>query len=87
MDEAYLENKSNQFINDISNFNNKHIIQCYNETISNIPEEPRYKSAMTLTGFSNGQDESRFYANSSFQVLFFNIFFRHLIMNIDCEKL
>ena len=36
--EAYLEKKTNQFINDISNFNNKHIIKCYNKTISNIPE-------------------------------------------------
>ena len=40
--EADTEKKTNQFINDISNFNNKHTIQCYNETISNIPEEPRY---------------------------------------------
>ena len=30
IDEAYLEKKTNQFINNISNFNNKHIIQCYN---------------------------------------------------------
>ena len=27
IDKAYLENKKNQFINDISDFNNKHIIQ------------------------------------------------------------
>ena len=26
--EADLEQKTNQFINDISKFNNKHIIQC-----------------------------------------------------------
>ena len=74
IDEADLEKKKNQFINDISNFNNKHIIQCYNETISNILEEQRYISYMTSTEFINGQDESIFYANSSFQVLFFSIF-------------
>ena len=34
IDEADIENKTNKFISDISNFNNKHIIQCYNETIS-----------------------------------------------------
>ena len=38
INEADLENKTNQFINDISKFNNKHIIKCYNYTISNIPE-------------------------------------------------
>ena len=41
---------------------------------------------MTPTVFINGKYKSRFYVNSSFQVLFFNIFFRQLIMNIYCEK-
>ena len=40
---------------------------------------------MTPIGFRNVQDESRCYVNSSFQVIFFNIFFRTLIMNINCE--
>ena len=86
-DEADLENKTYQFISDIRNFNNKLIIQCNNKNISNIHEEPRYISSMTPTGFINGQDESTFYVNSSFQVLSFNIFFRQLIMNIDCVKI
>ena len=64
IDEAYIERKTNQFINDISNFNNKHIIQCCNETKSNTTEEPHYISSMTPTGFINGQDESRCYVNS-----------------------
>ena len=85
IDEADIENK-NQFINDIRGFNNKHILQCNNKTISNIPEEWCYISSMTPTAFMNDQDESRCYANSSFQVLFLNIFFRQVIMNIDCEK-
>ena len=42
---------------------------------------------MTPTGFRNDQDESRCYVNSTFQVLFFNIFFRALIMNIDCDMM
>ena len=41
IDEADPENKTNWLINDIRDFNNKHIIQCYNKTISNIPEELR----------------------------------------------
>ena len=53
----------------------------------NIPEEPRYILWMTPTGFINGQDESRCYVNFSFQVLFFDILFRQLIMNFDCEKM
>ena len=42
---------------------------------------------MTSTGFINGQDESRCYDNLLFQVHFFNIFFRQLIMNIGCDKI
>ena len=56
-DGADLEKKTNKFINDISNLNNKHIIQCYKKTISNIPEEPRFISSMTPPGFINGQYE------------------------------
>ena len=84
--ETYLGKKSDHFINDISDFNNKHIIQCNNKPISNIPKEPRYISSMTPIVIRNGQKQSRCYVNLSFQVLFFNIFFRTLIMNIDCEK-
>ena len=42
IDQADLEKITIQFINDIINFNNEHIIQCYSETKSNIPEEPNY---------------------------------------------
>ena len=41
-DDTDLEKKTNQFINDISNFNNEHIIQCNNKHIYNIPEETGY---------------------------------------------
>ena len=87
IDEADLEKRTNQFIDDIHNFHNKHIIQCYSETKPTLPEDPHYISSMTPTGFINGQYELRFYVNSLFQVIFFNIFFRQLIMNIDCEKI
>ena len=82
-DEADLGRKTNQSINDKNDFNNKHIIKCNILHISNIPEEPRFISPMTLIGFRNAQYESRCYVNSSFQVLFFNIFFRKLIVNIN----
>ena len=75
IDEADLEKRTNQFIDDIHNFHNKHIIQCYSETKPTLPEDPHYISSMTPTGFINGQYELRFYVNSLFQVLFFNIFF------------
>ena len=45
--EADLGKKTNQFINDKIAFNNKHIIKCNIQTISNIPEEPCFISSMT----------------------------------------
>ena len=66
IDEADLEKKTNKFINYISNYNNKHIIQCYNKTRSNIPKEPHYILSMTPTGFINGKDESICYFHMSF---------------------
>ena len=56
-DEAYLTNRTNQWFYHIQNFNKEHIIQPYNVTKSNIPEEEWYISYMTPTGFINGQDE------------------------------
>ena len=76
VDGSDIKNRTKQWINDISVFNNKHIIQYYNISKSNISEEPCYISCITTTGFVNGQDESRWYVNSSFQVIFLNIFFR-----------
>ena len=80
IDEADLEKRTNKFINDTSKFNNKHIIHCYSETKSNIPEEQRYISSMKPSGFINDKDESRCYFNSSFQV-FSSIYFS------DCDKI
>ena len=71
IDEADLENRTNQLITDISNCNREHIIQCYIKTQSNIPEEPCYISYMTPTSFINVQYESRCSIKSSYQVLFF----------------
>ena len=39
-DEADIGKKANKFINDIRDFNNKHIIKCNKKPLSNIPEEP-----------------------------------------------
>ena len=82
-----LGKKMEQFINDKIDFNKTHIIKSNIQHVSNIPEEERFISSMTPIGFRNGQDESRCYVNLSFQVLFFNIFSRTLIMNIDCDRM
>ena len=77
--------KVDEFINDKIDFNNTHIIKSNNQPVSNVTEEARFISSITPIGFKNDQDESRCYVNSTFQVLFFNIFFRTLIMNIYCD--
>ena len=74
---ADLEKKVGDFINDKSDFNNTHIIKSNIQPVSNILEEEHFISSMTPIGFRNDQDESRCYVNSTFQVLFFNIFLEH----------
>ena len=37
------------------------------------------------TGFINKKDEYICYINSTFKVQYFNVIFRQLIMNIDCD--
>ena len=70
VDEVDLKNRTNQWLDHIINFNKEHFIQSYNVTESNLPEEEHYISGMIPTGFINGQYESIFYVNSSFQVNF-----------------
>ena len=57
VDEADLENRTNQWISGIIIFNNEHIIQHYNIPQSNMPKELRYVSCMIPTGFINVQYE------------------------------
>ena len=56
IDEADLEKRPNQLINDIINFNKEHVTNYHRKGKANIPEEPRYISSRTPTGFINGQD-------------------------------
>ena len=70
-----LEKKVDEFINDKIDFNTTHIIKSDIQQLTNVPEEARFISSMTPTGSRNDQDESRCYVNSTFQVLFFNIYF------------
>ena len=71
--ESYIKNITNHWINAIKNFNNEHIIQRYNVTQYNIPEEERYISYIPPTVFINGQDESTWYVNLLFQFYLFSI--------------
>ena len=76
-----------EFISHKIVFNTTHIIKSDIQQITDIPEKARFISSMTPTGFRNDQDESRCYVNSTFRVHFFNILFRTLIMNIDCDMM
>ena len=80
-DKVDLGENMDQFVNDKSDFNNTHIINSNIQPVSNIPEEEHFIWSMTPIGFRNGQDDSRCYVNSSFQVLFFNIY----ILSINNE--
>ena len=69
--QADLDKMVDKFISHKIVFNTAHIIKSEIQQITNIPEKARFISSMTPTGFRNDQDESRYYVNSTFQVLFF----------------
>ena len=55
--QADLEKKVDKFINHKIDFNTAHIIKSDIQQITNVPEEARFISSMTPTGFRNDQDE------------------------------
>ena len=85
--QAELDKMVDEFISNKTKFQTKQIIKSDIQQIMNMPEKARFISSMTPTGFKNDQEKSRCYVNSTFQVLFFNVFFRSLIMNIDCDMM
>ena len=47
-------------------------------------EESLFVTVRSLPGFMNQENETRFYLNSTFQLLYFNVIFRELVFKINC---
>ena len=54
---------------------------------SSVPEESRFIVYMKPPGFINNKNKTRCYFNATIQMLYFDILFRRLILNIDCDNI
>ena len=66
-------------------FHQKYIIMPINSYKYSIPEYIRYIAVIILPGFINQENKTRFYFNSTIQLLYCNVIFRPLILNIDFD--
>ena len=61
--EEEIITRTYQWLFNIQDLNKEHVILPYNVNIYNIPEEEKFITCMTPTGFINGHDESICYVN------------------------
>ena len=54
---------------------------------SSVPEESRFIADTKPPGFINNKYKTRCYFNATIQMLYFDILFRRLILNIDCDNI
>ena len=52
-----------------------------------FPEESRYIAVISPPGLINQENETIFYFNATIQLLYSNILFRKLILNIYCYSM
>ena len=73
------------WINYFLSFNRTYIIQYEKKFYSNIREGSTHIPVLPPSGFINEKDETRCHLNSTLQIQYYNIIFREMILNIDCE--
>ena len=54
---------------------------------SSFSEESRYIAVISPPGFINQENETRCYFNETIQLLYFNVLFILLILNVDCDTM
>ena len=85
-----LDNSSDDMIKNIDHwldsfkkFHKKYIILLTWSYHSSFPEDCRYTAVRSLPGFINQENETRYYFNATIKLLYCNVIFRQLILNID----
>ena len=65
-------------------FHKKYIIMPSLSLNYLLIEESLFVTVRSPPGFINQENETRCYLNATFQLLYFNVLFRKLVLNIDC---
>ena len=79
-----INKKVDHWLNSFENFHKKYIIMPSQSLNSSFLEESLFITVGSPPGFINQEHETGCYLNATLQLLYFNVIFILLIINIDC---
>ena len=79
-----IKEKVDHWLDSFEKFHKKDIIMTSESLNYFFPGESWYITVRPPTGFINQENETRCYFNRTIQILYYNVLFRQLILNIGC---
>ena len=79
----YMKERLDHWLDYFEDFHKKYIIMPTESLNYSFPEESIYILVRSPSGFINQENETRRYFNTTIQLLYCNIIFIQLILNID----
>ena len=79
-----MDEKVDHWLGSFEKFHKKYISMPTISLNSLFLEEFFFVTVQSPPGFINRENETRCYLNATLQLLYFNVLFRQLVLNIDC---
>ena len=79
-----MDEKVDHWLDSFEKFHKKYIIMPSISLNYLLIEESLFVTVWSPPGFINRENETRFYLNATFQLLYFNVIFRQLVLKINC---
>ena len=79
-----MNKKVDHWLDSFENFHKKYIIMPSESLNSSFIEESLFVTVWSPPGFINQETETRCYLNANIQMLYFNVLFGKLMLNLDC---
>ena len=79
-----MNEKVDNWLDSFEKFHKKYIIMPSESLNSPLLEERLFITFRSPPGFINQENKTIYDLNATFQMLYFNVLFRQLILNIDC---
>ena len=79
-----INEKVDRWLDSFEKLHKKYIIMPSESLNSSFLGDSFFVTVKSSTGFINRENETRFYLNATIQLLYFNVIFRQLILNVDC---
>ena len=79
-----MNEKIDHWLDSFEKFRMSYIIMPRESFNYSFTEESLYITVLSPLGFITIENETRCYLNATIQLLYYNVLFRQLIINIDC---